>query len=267
MKQDSGFTFQTGQATDVGKRRKINEDSLLARPERGLWVVADGMGGHSAGDFASQTVVAALDRVDGADTGAALLAQVSDSIAAANRRIHQEARDLQTDTIGATVVVLMAHGSEFTCLWSGDSRVYQLRGGKLTQTTRDHTEVQMLLDAGAISPEQAANWPRRNVITHAIGVDETPEFDVVTGTLEADDTFILCSDGLTEHLSDYEIAIYADTLPPQDACDAMVALTLDRGAKDNVTVVVMRCLPGEELEPVTMDDMLGLQSDIREDEG
>jgi len=130
----------------------------------------------------------------------------------------------------------------------GDSRIYLLRDGQLVQQTRDHTEVQHLLDTGAISPSEAETWPRKNVITRAIGVADAPQCDVVTGTLEAGDLFVLCSDGLTEHLSDADIAAFSSNgAGVQVICNEMIQTTLARGAKDNVTAVVIRCFAREEL--------------------
>lgn len=237
------FTFETGQATDVGRVRHVNEDSFLSRPEAGLWVVADGMGGHAAGDFASRTIVQQLYSVGLAGSPDDFQARFMDRLGHANEQIRDHARTLEKGTIGATLVALLVQGPEFACIWSGDSRIYRLRDGALQQQTRDHTEVQALLDAGSITPQEAETWPRRNVITRAIGVSSSPECDVNGGRLIVGDTFLLCSDGLTEHLSDQEIAQMLSEHAPQDACDALIALTLKRGARDNVTVIVMRCSP------------------------
>ena len=250
------FRFETGQATDAGCRRSVNEDSVMAHPEAGLWAVADGMGGHSAGDFASQAIVAALETILPAETPAALMGQVTARLAEANDRIRRHARTLDGAQVGATVAALIVHGQDYACLWSGDSRVYLLRAGRMVQQTRDHSEARMLLESGAITEGQAANWPRRNVITRAIGVAESPETEIVGGRVAAGDVFVLCSDGLTEHLSDDEIAELAGRLPAQEACDALIALTLERGARDNVSVVVTRCLPDPQLDRALMDDMV-----------
>ena len=129
----------------------------------------------------------------------------------------------------------------------------------VVQQSRDHTEVRALLDAGKITVQEAENWPRKNVITRAIGVTATPECDIVSGQLEPGDYFMLCSDGLNEHIGDAEIADYMRRLPPQAACDAMIRETLARGARDNVTVIAVRCMPSENgaqgLDDV-LDDLL-----------
>lgn len=261
MEHNDFFTFETGQHTDVGCRRSVNEDSFLSRPDWGLWVVSDGMGGHAAGDFASQTIVEELNSIGVTASPEDLQARFFERITRANGTIYAHAASLQRGAIGATLVALLVHGEDYACIWSGDSRIYLLRRGELVQQTQDHTELKMLLDSGAITPEEAQNWPRKNVITRAIGVTDTPQCDVVSGKLVLDDVFILCSDGLTEHLEDAEIAQFAGTLPPKEACDAMIQLTLERGAKDNVTVIAMRCLPPPEMEEGEddIDDVLELE--------
>jgi protein phosphatase len=125
-------------------------------------------------------------------------------------------------------------------VWSGDSRIYRIRKSQIQQLSVDHTEVQQLVDEGKLTAEEARTWPGRNVITRAIGTYDSPELEIVHGTLELGDTFIICSDGLTQHVEDREILAVAASHPPQRACDLLVDLTLGRGATDNVTVVMVR---------------------------
>jgi protein phosphatase len=242
MHSNEFFTFETGQATDVGCHRQVNEDSFLSRPDYGLWVVADGMGGHAAGDFASLTIVQELNSVGVPASADDLRARFMERLTRANDTILARAAQIGGGKVGATVVSLLVHGEDYACIWSGDSRAYLLRAGHLVQQSRDHTEVRALLDAGTITAEEAARWPRKNVITRAIGVTPQVECDLVTGRLELGDVFILCSDGLTEHLDDNDIARHAAAQSAQEACDAMVRETLARGARDNVTVISIRCL-------------------------
>lgn len=253
MNTNDYFTFETGQATDVGCLRQVNEDNFLSRPDYGLWTVADGMGGHAAGDFASLTIVKELNSVGYPASRQDLQARFMERLTRANDAILAHAAELNSGTVGATVVSLLIHDREFACIWSGDSRIYLMRAGQLVQQSRDHTEVRALLDAGSITAEQAEHWPRKNVITRAIGVSPEPQCDLVSGQLEIGDVFLLCSDGLTEHMSDSEIAQALATHPPQEACDALIAETLQRGARDNVTVIALRCMPPP---PPSEDDML-----------
>lgn len=257
MHSNEYFTFDTGQATDVGCHRQVNEDNFLSRPDYGLWVVADGMGGHAAGDFASLTIVQELNSVGVPASADDLRARFMERLTRANDTILHHAAQIDRGTVGATVVSLLVHGDDFACIWSGDSRAYLLRGGHLVQQSRDHTEVRALLDAGSITAEEAAHWPRKNVITRAIGVSAQPDCDFVAGKLLQGDIFILCSDGLTEHLTDDDIAEHAAKLPAQDACDAMVRETLARGARDNVTVILVRCLPPPPVPDLDEETLAG----------
>jgi len=256
MNASESFMFETGQATDVGCRRDVNEDNFLSRPDYGLWVVADGMGGHAAGDFASLTIVQERNSVGVPASAHDLQARFMERLTRANDAILSHSADIGRGTIRATAASLLVHDLTFACVWSGDSRVYLMRNGQLVQQSRDHTEVRALLDAGTISSDEAENWPRKNVITRAIGVSDAPQCDIVTGKIEVGDRFVLCSDGLTEHLSDAEIADYVQRYPPQEACDAMIRETLSRGARDKVTVISMRCLPPPAPDAREFDDAL-----------
>ena len=245
MPETDLFLYDTGARSDVGRVRDHNEDSLLARPDYGLWVVADGMGGHAAGDFASQTIVAELAEIGVPGSLEDLQARVMLRLWQATRAIRDRSVALGGVVVGATLVALLLQEDDFACLWAGDSRVYLLRAGRLYRLTEDHTEVQALLTAGAITPEEARTWPRRNVITRAIGVTDTPECERVAGKVQAGDLFLLCSDGLTGHIEDPELeALMAQgQLSAQAICDALVALVLERGAHDNVTAVALHCHP------------------------
>ena len=240
MMDTAPFRFETGEATDPGRLREHNEDSLFTRPEWGVWTVADGMGGHQAGDFASQTITHELASVGMPSSAADLTARFMERLGRANTRIIQHAAHLGGATIGSTVVALLIHEDAYACVWSGDSRAYLLRDGVLSQQSQDHTEVRELLEAGAISATEATLWPRKNVITRAVGVTPEPNCDIVSGMLMPGDAFLLCSDGLTEHIEDHEIAEMMRAPTAQMACDQMIRETLERGARDNVTTVLVR---------------------------
>lgn len=235
------FRFETGTATHDGCVRDHNEDRYLGAPHLGIWLVADGMGGHFGGDVAAQIIVDRVETVNQSSSAPDLRARFLDRVARANADIRAHSARNGDATIGATLAALMIHEANFSCSWCGDSRIYLLRDGALTQMSRDHTEVQDLLDSGAITAEQAETWPRKNVITRAVGVYDEANIDHVTGTLRDRDTFLLCSDGLTGHLQDDDILAMMRGKPSQATCDALVAETLSRGASDNVTVVMVRC--------------------------
>ena len=240
----SAFVFRTASVTDVGRVRALNEDSVLARPEIGLWAVADGMGGYGGGDVASQAVIAALKTLAPNISAAHLLAEFEHEILRANSQLRALARARGAAVIGTTLVALLVHGSDFACVWCGDSRAYLLRGGVLTQVSRDHSEVQELIDGGLIDNAEASNWPRRNVVTRALGVSDQADLEIVDGPAYVGDRFLLCSDGLVVHVADEEIAALLAARDPQQACDDLLNLTLERGASDNVSIIVVDC--GEE---------------------
>jgi protein phosphatase len=235
--------FESGAATHVGKVRQQNEDSYMVSAVSGVWAVADGMGGHDAGDVASRTVVEELERIPPASTAAGLLADCEARIVDANNRLRRLADARHGGVIGATVAVLLVYEEFFACVWAGDSRIYRVRESDIEQLTVDHTEVQQLIADGKLSTEEARTWPRRNVITRAIGPYEDLELELTCGTLAPGDTFVICSDGLTNHVEDGEISALATDNPPQRAADLLISLTLDRGATDNVTAVVVRFTP------------------------
>ena len=176
-----------------------------------------------------------------------LLSLCENRIFDANSHLKEIGRQRGGVIIGTTVAVLLAFDGYFACMWSGDSRIYLIREGKISQISRDHTEVQDLLVNGVITPEQAETWSGSNAITRAIGVFDLPELEVISGSLNTGDVFVMCTDGLTHHVEDDEILRCVSTSMSQPACDRLIQLTLERGAVDNVTVVVARYTPESAL--------------------
>jgi len=228
--------------THVGCVRKLNEDRVLSRTSLGLWAVADGMGGHQRGDLASTMIVDALVAIDPMDSGFAFLDNVQDVIQRVNRTLVAHARLSAPGTvIGSTVVVLLAFGGHYACLWAGDSRGYLLRGGRLEQITRDHSMVQEMIDSGALNRADAPAFGRSNVITRAVGVQDSLALDLHSGPIEGDDIFLLCSDGLTGMIDDHGIADILTTSQSLDgAADRLLDQALAHGGKDNVSFVLIR---------------------------
>jgi serine/threonine protein phosphatase PrpC len=233
--------FDVGSATHVGKVRERNEDAFLLRTDTGLWAVADGMGGHVAGDLASRILVQWLDAIDQPEAAVDLLRQCETQICRANQDIIKLSRAHSGATIGTTAAVLLVRERHYACLWAGDSRVYGISHGAIRQLSRDHSEIEELIASGALSRKDAEHWPS-NAITRAVGVAENLELEVVTGAAEPGDIFVICSDGLTRHLSDPEILAHATGCHARAACEGMLELALQRGGLDNVTVVVVRLL-------------------------
>ena len=189
----------------AGRVRELNEDRYLVKSESGVFAVADGMGGHEAGELASSSIVEHLKSIGIPSSAPDLRARFEDRVMIANREIRDISSSRNGAVIGSTLAALLAFESQYACMWAGDSRIYMLRAGALSQLSRDHTEVQQLLDEGVLSREEAAHWPRRNVITRAIGALEDPPLDIAHGQILPDDKFLICSDGLTAHVSDDEI--------------------------------------------------------------
>jgi serine/threonine protein phosphatase PrpC len=221
--------------THVGCRRKLNEDAVLACLDRRLWAVADGMGGHEAGEVASAMVVEALSRCsDGAEQALAALDDVN------ARLVEMGKTGANGGTIGSTVVGLVAKGESFTCFWAGDSRAYRARDGKLTRLTRDHSLVQDLVDAGMISEREAETHPNANVITRAVGVADRLLVDTVGGDVKPGDVFLLASDGLTRLVRDEELLSALQGGDIEASAVQLLELALDRDAPDNVSLIVLR---------------------------
>jgi protein phosphatase len=232
--------WSSASRTDVGMVRKLNEDSVLDLPELGLWAVADGMGGHSAGDFASAAIVAALSAIPRPSSLGALSSEVRRRLQTVNRRLHDEAAARREQVIGSTVVALLARDSHASVLWAGDSRAYLYRGGKLLQLSHDHSQVEELVSRGLLAPEQAESHPAANVITRAVGVADILELDAETLEIAEDDTLVLCSDGLYRELDEAAIKACLRSGDCRRSCDELVDAALAQGARDNVSVVVVR---------------------------
>lgn len=227
----TGRGFRSWAATDKGPRAR-NEDAYVDRPEIGLWAVADGAGGHAAGEVASGMIADALRAV------AADVARVREAIGRTHEALRAEAaRRGPGEMVASTVVVLLAEGERFACLWAGDSRAYRLRGGTLRQITRDHSLVQELLEAGAIGPEEVEGHPRGNVITRAVGGDhDALVLDEVGDRLMAGDRFLLCSDGVCKVLGEEALG---ELMGGEAPATALVAAALATKAGDNATAVVV----------------------------
>jgi serine/threonine protein phosphatase PrpC len=227
--------------TNVGAVRQVNEDSYSALPERGIWAVADGMGGHSHGDWASSQIARALDAVEPRDDFEALVEAAAQAIHSANALVCNEAA-AKEQRMGSTVAALVVRHRRFGVLWAGDSRVYLVRGGHLLQMTRDHTMVQDMVDRGLISEEEAHGHPMGHVLARAVGVEETLQLDAVVDDVLPGDTFLLCSDGVTGMVPDEELLEIITQTEVNSLPDVLIERCLARHAPDNVTAIVVRAL-------------------------
>lgn len=238
--------------THVGKVRAINEDALLARDDLCLWCVADGMGGHDAGDVAAQAIVEQLGRTPFTLDGQRLLRSIDETLRSTNRALWHQGGQGQR-TIGSTVAVLVVVADQFACLWAGDSRVYVLRDGRLHQLTVDHSVVADLVRAGVITADEAERHVDANVVTRAVGAEDDLTLDVCSDEVAPGDVFLLCSDGLTKMLDDDEIERIVGEAGIERAADALISATLDRGARDNVSVVLVEARMPALVAPVDED--------------
>lgn len=229
--------------THVGLRRKINEDSLFADPVRALFAVADGMGGHEAGEIASTMVTDALRSLPAAADVNELSALAVDALRDVNRQLLDLARsngDTRDITIGTTVVGLTIASDMFSCFWMGDSRAYHIRGDEIRRVTHDHSVVQNLVDAGLIRPEEAETHENANLITRAVGVHEKFEIEMVGGEARSGDQFLLASDGLTRLVKDEELIAELNSAAPDEAADNLIEMVMTRGAPDNVSLIIIK---------------------------
>jgi protein phosphatase len=235
-------------STHVGLRRRVNEDRYALAPDLGLYLVADGMGGHTAGQIARQLAAEASLRAVETLQGATVSPseKLRHAVACANREIFNQARmQPELQGMGTTLVCLLASEGRAALAHVGDSRAYLIRSGRIRQLTDDHSLVGELLRRREISEDAAREHPHRHVLTRALGVRPSVEPDLAEISPQAGDLFVMCSDGLTNHMRDEEIgaAIEGDL---QSACDALVDLANRRGGEDNTTVVIVRFEKEEE---------------------
>jgi PPM family protein phosphatase len=247
--------------TDVGRKRTMNEDSFATADALGLYVVADGMGGHAAGEVASRLAVESISRhISGTSTGVATAPSETTTqsldedlplparrVLAAIRLANQEiARSVRQDQsmrgMGTTVVLAYIQGRRAYIGSVGDSRAYLVRGGSIVQLTDDHTFVNEQVRAGTLTVAEARRHPARNILTRAVGSQEDVEADLIEQDLEPDDVLLLCSDGLTTMVDDRDIldVVRRQGGDPDRGCRALIDLANERGGDDNITAIMIQ---------------------------
>ncbi|RVT84115.1 serine/threonine-protein phosphatase [Rhodobacteraceae bacterium CCMM004] len=226
-------------ATHVGKVRKVNEDALLALPDQRVWLVADGMGGHAAGDVASQTIVEHVAGLRPDLPAAERMRALRAALQAAHTAIVGEAARRGGVTMGAAVVALTMENGHFVAFWAGDSRIYRLRGGEIEMLTHDHSVVAEFVAAGKMTWDEAEMHPQSNAITRAVGVGDTLELDKVRGDSLPGDRFLLCSDGLSKYAGFATLRDVLSRTPIETVAERLIHLALDGGGADNVTAIVV----------------------------
>lgn len=235
------MAFRVWAETDVGKVRKHNEDAMVSRPDLGLWVVADGAGGHSAGEVASGRIVEALGALPPTLSPQEALREIRARISDVHAGLRAEAARRGPGTIiASTVVILLIRDGHFACFWAGDSRAYLLRHGEVNQITRDHSLVQEMVDRGLLAADQAESHPQANVITRAVGAEDGEiELDKVSGRLVPGDRFLLCSDGLCKTMDPAMLETLLGSDISSNLARALIDAALLSGSRDNVTAVVV----------------------------
>ena len=262
MKKVSGyFSVELGAGSDVGSVREQNEDAfhtLLGtgsdnEPFDALLIVADGMGGHAAGEVASEMAVTNLPKhlveamlaADDHDDPAEIL---SECVRKTNHDIYEKSKEDDTRGMGTTLTAGMVVENEFVYAHVGDSRGYLLREGSIEQFTTDHSWVAEQVALGILTEEQAENHPRRNIITRAMGLDSIVEVDSGSVKLSLQDKILLCSDGLHGLVKSEEMVEICDEENPDDAFQSLIDMANDRGGHDNITVVIAKMDKGENYQ-------------------
>ncbi len=229
--------------SDVGTVRKVNEDAIMLRNDAGLWAIADGMGGHEAGDVASNMVVKTLELLAIDELLDDAVDAIKKCILDVNQRIMEYAEImLEGRTFGTTIVSFMIKGQVGVCLWAGDSRLYRFRNNQLEQLSRDHSRVAELLERGVLDPEAAAMHPESNVITRAVGVSQELNLDMNIFQVQAGDTFLLCSDGLYNSVREDSMVQCLDCESPQESVQHLMAMAIDNKANDDVSIIVVKSM-------------------------
>ena len=233
--------------TDIGKLRKQNEDAAWFDEQRAVFAVADGMGGHLAGEVASKMAIDAVKRMASQNPG---IAALKDAVAAAHQSIFERAQSHAECTgMGTTLSVLWRGQNYVYIAHVGDSRIYRLRDGQLEQITQDHYLVEELVRAGLITREQARTHSRRNIITRALGTHGDNEPDLLVTDVQEHDLFLLCTDGLTSMVSDEDIRKTLMENPLEAAADRLIAMALEAGGRDNVTLILCTGKEGAAWNP------------------
>lgn len=239
MKLAQSIEWSSCAITHSGNMRDVNQDAFISSPEgRHLWVVADGMGGHKDGHIASNAIVSQFRSFVPEKTMGATVNKIYQRLDDVNRGLIERAKLTgENDVIGSTVVIFYASQYSGVVTWSGDSRLYLFRQGRLKQLTRDHNNESVWLDEG-ISPDEIKNHPYAQALTHAIGGEPAIYLESQLQEIKHDDLFLLCSDGLNKEVSNDEIESILSQQPYQKAMSSLMNLSLQRGGRDNITIIL-----------------------------
>lgn len=235
------YRWSSAHRSHVGKVRKLNEDSVLDRPEAGLWAVADGMGGHAGGDRASRLVVDVLATLAAPSQLDTFVDTAVAKLEAVNAQLFDEASRSGGHTIsGTTVAALLVHGRQGGAVWAGDSRIYLYRNQTLHALSRDHSQVEEWIANGLLERDHAENHPAANIITRAVGAAGSVELDTTRFDVLPGDTYLLCSDGLSNEVSEATMSRVLGDADCDRCAERLLAAALDGEARDNISLVVIR---------------------------
>ncbi len=227
--------------SDVGCVREVNEDALSESIEKKLWVVADGMGGHKVGDLASKKIIELIESVTPYQNLSDYVDEVEDALLNANQALIDFAREnFASQTMGSTAVCLIIKHNVGVVMWVGDSRLYRYRNRQLQQLTRDHSQVEEMVQMGLITKEEAEVHPHKNVITRAVGVEPDLFVDINVFSAHANDTFLLCSDGLYNSVSQENVESILGCVDAETCVLDLMKQSLANGADDNVSLIVVK---------------------------
>ena len=230
------IAWDSASGSDIGRVRHINEDAFLDSQEQRLWVVADGMGGQSRGDYASSAVVEQLRAFPRQISVLANLQDMESRLQVAHEKCRTAFRKHRP---GTTVAAMLAHGNYCFLLWAGDSRIYRLRGGELEQLTQDHSQAQEQYARGALTEQELANHHSAHVLTRSVGAHRNLRLDMHYSPVQGGDRYLLCSDGLYNPVEFGEICAAMGQGSPEEAFKSLVNLALERGGRDNITAIIV----------------------------
>ncbi|MDI1302812.1 MAG: Stp1/IreP family PP2C-type Ser/Thr phosphatase [bacterium] len=227
--------------TDVGRQRDHNEDAFAVVAKHGIAIVADGMGGHNAGEVASEIAISTTIAILSSTAGLSAHDRLDTAVHAAHASIRDKAAEsARYKGMGTTIVAVLLDEKNLSVAHVGDSRLYQLRKGQLRQLTRDHSLLQEFIDKGLYSPAEAKEKVARNIITRALGLEDALKVDISAHPLQSRDRYLLCSDGVHEMLGDAEIAaVLLQGLGAEATCEELIDHANAKGGKDNITVIVI----------------------------
>lgn len=235
--------WRSAARTDRGKVRERNEDCVLDQAERGVWLVADGMGGHQNGALASRLIVEEIAELELTGNLDQQVRRVRQALHVVNRRLGHEVTvtaDQPDAVMGSTVVALLGNQERAVCLWAGDSRCYLWRNQRLYQLSRDHSLMQQLIHEEQVDPLEAARHPAANALTRAVGAHERLVLDILEFSVQPGDTLLLCSDGLYQSVSTGTLSHALGLISPEAAVEYLFSHALTGPARDNISAVVMR---------------------------